>query len=136
MLSPPRSAISPEGGTSSRAAGPPAPTAGATLGAGAEIAGYLGPGVGRVALMQADGADPAEKVRTERARGAMNRIAQHKVRVVRELVELAAARERRVLGAVLRPAAARADPDVIIEPAGGIERRRPAEPPVGGADVV
>src|SRR5712692_9440479 len=102
----------------------------------AEIAGELGPGVGGVELMHADRADAAEQVGAERARGAVNRIAQHQIRVVGELVELAASRERSALDAVLRPAAARADADVVGEPAGRIERRRPPESPIGRADVV
>src|SRR2546425_915741 len=86
---------------------PDTPAPEAVLDSRAEVAGELAPRAVRLELMDADRADAAEHVRAERPRAALDRVAEHDVRVVGELVELAAAAEARAVEAVLRPAAAR-----------------------------
>src|SRR6266702_88328 len=115
---------------------PDTPAPEAVLDSRAEVAGELAPGAVRLELMDADRADAAEHVRAERPRAALDRVAEHDVRVVGELVELAAAAEARAVEAVLRPAAARTDAHVLLQPLGDVDGRRPAEPPVGGAGHV
>src|SRR5229473_2198489 len=97
------------------------------------VAGELGPGAVRAELVDADRAQAAEQVRAECARAGAHGIAQDDVAVVGELVELAAAGEGGAANAVLGPATADADADVVVEPSDRIERRGPTEPPIGGA---
>src|SRR5438034_2690053 len=80
---------------------PDTPAPEAVLDSRAEVAGELAPGAVRLELMDADRADAAEHVRAERPRAALDRVAEHDVRVVGELVELAAAAEARAVEAVL-----------------------------------
>src|SRR6267143_935856 len=108
----------------------------AILEAYAVVAGELGPGAVRAELVDADRAQAAEQVRAECARAGAHGVAQDDVAVVGELVELAAAGEGGAANAVLSPAAAGADAEVVIEPSGGIEGRGPTEPPIGGAGLV
>src|SRR5437870_9347744 len=56
----------------------------------AEVAGEPGPGAVRLELVDADRPDAPEQVGRKRARAGLKRIAQDDVRVVGELVELAA----------------------------------------------
>src|SRR5882724_3785301 len=56
--------------------------------------------------------------------------------VIVELVELAAARERRAANAVLRPAAAGAYADIPVQPHGSVDRPDPTQPPVRSAHGV
>src|SRR2546428_9479811 len=98
----------------------------------AVVAGELGPGAVRAQWVEADRAEAPDQVRAEGAGAGAQRISQDDVGVVGELVELAAAGEAGAANAVLGPAAAGADADVVVEPSRGIERRGPAEPPIGG----
>src|SRR3989454_6064112 len=100
------------------------------------VAGELGPGAVRAQLVEADRAEAPDQVRAEGAGAGAQRISQDDVGVVGELVELAAAGEAGAANAVLGPAAAGADADVVVEPSRGIERRGPAEPPIGGSGLV
>src|SRR2546427_546101 len=100
------------------------------------VAGELGPGAVRARLVEADRAEAPDQVRAEGAGAGAQRISQDDVGVVGELVELAAAGEAGAANAVLGPAAAGADADVVVEPSRGIERRGPAEPPIGGFGLV
>src|SRR3989442_11105689 len=86
----------------------------AVLDARAEITCELGPLAVRLELMDADGADPAEQVRRQRGGPRLDGIPQHQVCVITELVELAAAREHDAAKAILRPAAAGAEPQVPV----------------------
>src|SRR3989442_2239124 len=97
------------------------------------VAGELGPGAVRAQLGEADRAQAPEEVGAEGAGAGAQRITQDDVGVVGELVELAAAGEAGAANAVLGPATAGADADVVVEPSRGIERRGPAEPPIGGS---
>src|SRR2546429_5632023 len=100
------------------------------------VAGELGPGAVRAQLVEADRAEAPEEIGAERAGAGAQRITQDDVGVVGELVELAAAGEAGAANAVLGPATAGADADVVVEPSRGIERRGPAEPPIGGSRPV
>src|SRR3989442_2599849 len=99
------------------------------------VAGELGPGAVRAQLVEADPAEAPEQIGAERAGAGAQRITQDDVGVVGELVELAAAGEAGAANAVLGPATAGADADVVVEPSRGIERRGPAEPPIGGCGL-
>src|SRR2546426_6513319 len=100
------------------------------------VAGELGPGAVRAQLVEADRAEAPEEIGAERAGAGAQRITQDDVGVVGELVELAAAGEAGAANAVLGPATAGADADVVVEPSRGIERRGPAEPPIGGSRLI
>src|SRR3989475_7251114 len=100
------------------------------------VAGELGPGAVRAQLVEADRAEAPEEIGAERAGAGAQRITQDDVGVVGELVELAAAGEAGAANAVLGPATAGADADVVVEPSRGIERRGPAEPPIGGSGLI
>src|SRR5437879_9469394 len=102
----------------------------------AEVAGELGPGAVGAELMDADGAHPAQYIRDDGAGARTRGIAQHQVGIIGELVELAATGEGGAADAVLRPATARADADVLVQPRGRVDRADPAESPVGRAGLV
>src|SRR5438309_11044693 len=102
----------------------------------AEVAGELGPRAVGAELMDADGAHPAQYIWDDGAGARTRWIAQHQVGVVGELVELAATGEGGAADAVLRPATARADANVLVQPGGRVDRADPAESPVGGAGLV
>src|SRR5256886_10577434 len=107
-----------------------------TLFRSAVVAGELGPGAVRAQLMDADRAQAAEQVRADGAGAGAQRIAQDDVGVVGELVELAATGDCGAANAVLAPAGAGADADVVVDPSRGVEGRGPPEPPIGGAGLV
>src|SRR5262249_59073697 len=85
---------------------------------------------------QARGAGTAEDVGDERAGAGRERIAQHDVGVVGELVELAAAGESGAIQTVLRPGTADAHADFGLDPVVAIDRTRPAEVPARRAGGV
>src|SRR6266480_1474130 len=108
----------------------------AVLEAHAVVAGELGPGAVRAQLMDADRAQTTHQVRADAAGAGAQRISQDDVGVVGELVEFAAAGEGGAANAVLAPAGAGADAEVIVEPSRGVEGRGPPEPPIGAAGLV
>src|SRR2546425_10925414 len=97
------------------------------------VAGELGPGAVRAQLVEADRAEAPEEVGAEGAGAGAQWITQDDVGVVGELVELAAPGEAGAANAVLGPATAGADADVVVEQSRRIEGRGPAEPPIGGS---
>src|SRR5690348_1660476 len=103
---------------------------------GTKIPGELGPRAVRRDLMDADGTGAAQQVRAQRSGPGLNGVAQHEIRVVGELVELAPAGQAGAAQAVLRPAATGADPDVPLQPHGAVEGADPAQTPVRGAGRV
>src|SRR2546430_4955155 len=105
------------------------------LEARAEVAGELGPRAVGAELMDADGAHPAHYIRDDGAGARTRGIAQHQVRIIGELVELAATGDGGAADAVLRPATARADAHVLVQPRGRVDRADPAESPIGGAGL-
>src|SRR5439155_17238445 len=102
----------------------------------AEVAGELGPGAVRLELMDADRAQSAEYIWRNRGRPGLERIPQHHIGVVGELVEPPPAGEGGAAQAILRPTAGRADAQVVGEPRRRVDGRGPADPPVGSAGVV
>src|SRR5256886_6837710 len=86
--------------------------------------------------MDADRAQAAEQVRADGAGAGAERIGQDAVGVVGEVVELAATGAWGPANAVLAPAGAGADADVVVDPSRGVEGRGPPEPPIGGAGLV
>src|SRR5690348_6368386 len=102
----------------------------------AEVAGELRPRAVGPQLMDADSAGTAQDVRAERSAAGLDLIAQHQVGVVRELVELPTARQRSAAHTVLRPAAAGADADVVLQPHRAVQRADPAQAPIGRAGAV
>src|SRR5438046_4351824 len=102
----------------------------------AEVAGELGPRAVGAKLMDADGAHAAQYIRDDGAGARTLGIAHHQVGIIGELVELAATGEGGAAEAVLRPATARADAHVLVQPGGRVDRADPAESPIGGAGLV
>src|SRR2546428_809701 len=102
----------------------------------AEVAGELGPRAVGAELMDANGAHAAKYIRDDGAGARTRGIAQHQVGIIGELVELAATGEGGAADAVLRPATARADADVLVQPRGRVDRADPAESPIGCAGLV